>query len=79
MTKMSEAILAEMKWRKLISNCWIIYSKRTMKINQFKNKLRKNITSLKIGGTNNTQNKSTRKAPTNTHQKSFFIRIKPNN
>ena len=34
---------------------------KPMKINQFKNKLRKNITSLKIGGTNNTQNKPQRK------------------
>ena len=45
-----------------------------MKINQFKNKLRKNITSLKIGGTNNTQNKPQRKTPTHTHQKSIYMR-----
>lgn len=51
-----------------------ITNNKPMKINQFKNKLRKNITSLKIGGTNNTQNKSTRKAPTNTHQKSMYMR-----
>ena len=45
-----------------------------MKINQFKNKLRKNITSLKIGGTNITQNKPQRKTPTHTHQKSMYMR-----
>ena len=45
-----------------------------MKINQFKNKLRKSITSLKIGGTNNTQNKHKRKTPTHTHQKSMHMR-----
>jgi hypothetical protein len=45
-----------------------------MKINQFKNKLRKNITSLKIGGTNNTQNKPQRKTPTHTHQKSMYLK-----
>ena len=44
---------------------------KPMKINQFKNKLRKNITSLKIGGTNNTQNKPQRKTPTYTHQKKY--------
>ncbi len=44
-----------------------------MKINQFKNKLRKNITSLKIGGTNNTQNKTQRKTPTHTHQRSMYM------
>jgi hypothetical protein len=44
-----------------------------MKINQFKNKLRKNITSLKIGGTNNTQNKPQRKTSTHTHQKSMYL------
>tara|TARA_B100001057_G_C22064348_1_gene649451 strand:- start:85 stop:216 length:132 start_codon:yes stop_codon:yes gene_type:complete len=32
-----------------------------MKINQFKTNLRKSITSLKIGGTNNTQNKPQKK------------------
>ncbi len=47
---------------------------KPMKINQFKNKLRKNITSLKIGGTNNTQNKPTRKTLTHTHQKSMYMR-----
>ena len=47
---------------------------KPMKINQFKNKLRKRITSLKIGGTNNTQNKPQRKTPTHTHQKSKYIR-----
>ena len=45
-----------------------------MKINQFKNKLRKNITSLKMGGTNNTQNKPQRKTPTHAHQKSMYMR-----
>ena len=45
-----------------------------MKINQFKNKLRKNITSLKIGRPNNTQNKPTRKTPTHTHQKSMYMK-----
>ena len=45
-----------------------------MKINQFKNKLRKIITSLKIGVTNNTQNKPTRKTPTHTHQRSMYMR-----
>ncbi len=45
-----------------------------MKINQFKNKLRKSITSLKIGGTNNTQNKPQRKTPTHTHQRSMYMR-----
>ena len=47
---------------------------KPMKINQFKNKLRKNITSLKIGGTNITQNKPQRKTPTHTHQKSMYMR-----
>ena len=47
---------------------------KPMKINQFKNKLRKNITSLKIGGANNTQNKPQRKTPTHTHQKSMYMR-----
>ena len=32
-----------------------ITNNKPMKINQFKNKLRKRITSLKIGGTNNTK------------------------
>ena len=45
-----------------------------MKINQFKNKLRKSITSLKIGGTNNTQNETQRKTPTHTHQKSMYMK-----
>jgi hypothetical protein len=45
-----------------------------MKINQFKNKLRKGITSLKIGGTNNTKNKPRRKTPTHFHQKSMYMR-----
>lgn len=47
---------------------------KPMKINQFKNNLRKNITSLKIGGTNNTQNKPQNKTPTHTHQKSMYMR-----
>ena len=47
---------------------------KPMKINQFKNKLRKNITSLKIGGTNNTQTKPKRKTPTHTHQKIMYMR-----
>ena len=47
---------------------------KLMKINQFKNKLRKNITSLKIGGTKNTQNKPQRNTPTHTHQKSIYMR-----
>tara|TARA_B100000401_G_C52491286_1_gene570535 strand:- start:35 stop:187 length:153 start_codon:yes stop_codon:yes gene_type:complete len=46
-----------------------ITNNKPMKINQFKNKLRKSITSLKIGGTNNTQNKAQRKTPNHTHQK----------
>ena len=45
-----------------------------MKINQFKNKLRKSINSLKIGGTNNTRNKLQRKTPTHNHQKSMYMR-----
>ncbi len=45
-----------------------------MKINQFKNKLRKSINSLKIGGTNNIRNKPQRKTPTHTHQKSMYMR-----
>ncbi len=47
---------------------------KPMKINQFKNKLRKNIISLKIGGTNNIQNKPQRKTPTHTHQRSMYMR-----
>ena len=47
---------------------------KPMKINQFKNKLRKNITSLKIGGTNNTQNEPKRITPTHTHQRSMYMR-----
>ena len=47
---------------------------KLMKINQFKNKLRKRITSLKIGGTNNTRNKPQRKIPTHTHQRSMYMR-----
>jgi len=47
---------------------------KTMKINQFKNKLRKRITSLKIGGNNNTQNKAQRKTPNHTHQRSMYMR-----
>ena len=47
---------------------------KLMKINQFKNKLRKRITSLKIGGANNTRNKPQRKTPTHTHQRSMYMR-----
>ena len=47
---------------------------KPMKINQFKNKLRKRITSLKIGGENNTRNKPQRKTPTHTHQRSMCMR-----
>ena len=47
---------------------------KLMKINQFKNKLRKSINSLKIGGTNNTRNKPQRKTPTHTHQRSMYMR-----
>ena len=47
---------------------------KLMKINQFKNKLRKRITSLKIGGTNNTRNKPQRKTPTHTHQRSMYMK-----
>ena len=47
---------------------------KPMKINQCKNKLRKRITSLKIGGTNNTRNKPQRKTPTHTHQKSMYLK-----
>ena len=47
---------------------------KPMKINQFKTNLRKSITSLKIGGTNNTQKKNQRKTPTHTHQKSMYMR-----
>ena len=45
-----------------------------MKINQFKNKLRKSINSIKIGDTNNTRNKLQRKTPTHNHQKSMHMR-----
>ena len=51
-----------------------ITNNKPIKINQFKNKLRKRITSLKIGGTNNTKNKPQRKTPTHTHQKSMYVR-----
>ena len=51
-----------------------ITNNKPMKINQFKNKLRKRITSLKIGGTNNTRNKPQRKTPTHTDQKSMYMR-----
>ena len=51
-----------------------ITNNKPMKINQFKNKLRKNITSLKIGGINNTKNKPQRKTPSHTHQKSMYMR-----
>ena len=64
-----------------------ITNNKPMKINQFKNKLRKRITSLKIGGTNkiqnkrqrktptyNTQTKPQRKTPTHTHQRSMYMR-----
>ncbi len=51
-----------------------ITNNKPMKINQFKNKLRKRITSLKIGGTNNNQNKRQRKTPTHNHQKSMYVR-----
>ena len=51
-----------------------ITNNKEMKINQFKNKLRKRITSLKIGGTNNTKNIPQRKTPTHTHQKSIYMR-----
>ncbi len=37
-------------------------------------KLGKNITSLKIGGTYNTQTKPQRKTPTHTHQKTMYMR-----
>ena len=47
---------------------------KPMKINQFKTNLRKKITSLKIGGTNNTQTKPKRKTPTHTHQRSMYMR-----
>ena len=47
---------------------------KPMKINQFKTNLRKKITSLKIGGINNTQTKPKRKTPTHTHQKSMYMR-----
>ena len=51
-----------------------ITNNKPMKINQFKNKLRKRINSLKIGGTNNIRNKPQRKTPTHTHQKSMSMR-----
>ena len=51
-----------------------ITNNKPMKINQFKNKLRKRITSLKIGSTNNTRNKPQRKTPTHTHQRSMYMR-----
>ena len=51
-----------------------ITNNKPMKINQFKNKLRKRITSLKIGGTNNTRNKTQRKTPTHTHQRSMYMK-----
>ena len=51
-----------------------ITNNKPIKINQFKNKLRKRITSLKIGGTNNTKNKPQRKTPTHNHQKSMYVR-----
>ena len=47
---------------------------KLMKINQFKNILRKRITSLKIGGTNNTRIKPQRKTPTHIHQRSMYMR-----
>ena len=47
---------------------------KPMKINQFKTNLRKKITSLKIGGNNNTQNKAQRKTPNHTHQTSMYMR-----
>ena len=47
---------------------------KPMKINQFKNKLRKRITSIKMGGTNNTQNNPQRKTLTHTHQKNMYMR-----
>ena len=47
---------------------------KPMRINQFKTNLRKSITSLKIGGTNNSQNKPQRKTPTHTNQKSMYMR-----
>ena len=51
-----------------------ITNNKPMKINQFKTNLRKKITSLKIGGTNNSKNKPQRKTPTHTHQKSMYMR-----
>ena len=51
-----------------------ITNNKPMKINQFKTKLRKKITSLKIGGTYNTQTKPQRKTPTHTHQRSMYMR-----
>ena len=54
-------------------DCEMTFNK-LKKINQFKNKLRKRITSLKIGGTYNTQTKPQRKTPTHTHQRSMYMR-----
>ena len=51
-----------------------ITNNKPMKINQFKTNLIKKITSLKIGGTYNTQTKPQRKTPTHTHQKSMYMR-----
>ena len=51
-----------------------ITNNKPMKINQFKTNLRKKITSLKIGGTNNTRNKPQIKTPTHTHQRSMYMR-----
>ena len=51
-----------------------ITNNKPMKINQFKTNLRKKITSLKIGATNNSKNKPQRKTPTHTHQKSIYMR-----
>ena len=48
-----------------------ITNNKPMKINQFKTNLRKKITSLKIRGANNTQNKPQRKTLTHTHQRSM--------
>ena len=51
-----------------------ITNNKPMKFNQFKNKLGERITSLKIGGTNNTRNKPQRKTTTHTHQRSMYMR-----
>ena len=45
---------------------------KSMKINQFKTNLRKNINSLKIGGTNNTQKKNYKKN-TNSHSSKNYV------